>query len=107
MILAFIFMIASSSLSINAQSLNIDFDISMGKSHPRYDHYYQELLPHHESMMILNRFKALYELHSPEKMELHNEPLIPKIIHQIWLGSPLPEKYKALQATWLNHHPDW
>ncbi|MBU6446843.1 MAG: hypothetical protein KGQ49_05540, partial [Verrucomicrobia bacterium] len=32
---------------------------------------------------------------------------IPKIIHQIWLGGQLPEKYRALQATWLAKHPDW
>lgn len=35
------------------------------------------------------------------------KPKIPKIIHQIWLGSPVPEKfYKAMQS-WKSHHPDW
>lgn len=33
--------------------------------------------------------------------------IIPKIIHFIWLGSPLPEKAKALIATWRDHHPTW
>jgi inositol phosphorylceramide mannosyltransferase catalytic subunit len=32
---------------------------------------------------------------------------IPKIIHQIWLGSPLPSKYVELQNTWKKFHPDW
>ena len=32
---------------------------------------------------------------------------IPKIIHQIWLGSPFPEKYRRIQKTWTDHHPDW
>lgn len=32
---------------------------------------------------------------------------IPKIIHQIWLGGPLPEKYRALQKSWALSHPDW
>lgn len=32
---------------------------------------------------------------------------IPKIIHQIWLGSPLPEEYLALQDSWKKFHPDW
>jgi mannosyltransferase OCH1-like enzyme len=27
---------------------------------------------------------------------------IPKIIHQIWLGSPLPEKYLRFQQSWKN-----
>lgn len=32
---------------------------------------------------------------------------IPKIIHQIWLGSPFPEKYKKFQDSWKKNHPDW
>ncbi len=32
---------------------------------------------------------------------------IPKIIHQIWLGSPFPEKYRRLQQSWIDHHPNW
>jgi len=35
------------------------------------------------------------------------QPRIPKVIHQIWLGSPLPARYKSLQQTWREHHPDW
>jgi len=34
-------------------------------------------------------------------------PRIPKIIHQIWLGSPYPDKYKALTDIWKAKHPDW
>jgi mannosyltransferase OCH1-like enzyme len=34
-------------------------------------------------------------------------PRIPKIIHQIWLGSPFPEKYRSFQQSWIAHHPDW
>ena len=32
---------------------------------------------------------------------------IPKIIHQIWLGGELPEKYKRYTETWKKFHPDW
>jgi mannosyltransferase OCH1-like enzyme len=32
---------------------------------------------------------------------------IPKIIHQIWLGSPLPEKFKLWCASWKKFNPDW
>lgn len=32
---------------------------------------------------------------------------IPKIIHQIWLGSPLPDRYIRLQKTLKDKHPDW
>lgn len=31
---------------------------------------------------------------------------IPRVFHHIWLGSPLPERFQALRATWLRHHPE-
>lgn len=38
-----------------------------------------------------------------------DNPIIPKIIHQVWLGNngKLPDKYKHFQKTWLDNHPDW
>lgn len=35
------------------------------------------------------------------------EPRIPKIIHQIWMGSEMPRKFRRQTATWKQHHPDW
>jgi mannosyltransferase OCH1-like enzyme len=32
---------------------------------------------------------------------------IPKKIHQIWLGSEVPEAYKVYMDTWTKFHPDW
>lgn len=32
---------------------------------------------------------------------------IPRIIHQIWVGGPVPEKYKLLMKSWIDKHPDW
>lgn len=29
---------------------------------------------------------------------------IPRIIHQIWLGSPVPKKYEEWMKTWMNWH---
>ncbi len=34
-------------------------------------------------------------------------PRIPKVIHQIWIGSPLPDRYLPLIASWKEAHPDW
>lgn len=34
-------------------------------------------------------------------------PTIPKKIHQIYVGNPVPEKCKILQKTWQKYHPDW
>ena len=37
----------------------------------------------------------------------HIKSNIPKIIHQIWLGGPVPDKYKRLRDTWKEKNPDW
>ena len=34
-------------------------------------------------------------------------PRIPKILHQIWLGSPVPHEFYPLIESWLTQHPDW
>jgi mannosyltransferase OCH1-like enzyme len=34
--------------------------------------------------------------------------LVPKILHQIWLGDqPLPEEFAGYRETWLRQHPSW
>ncbi|MCX5921927.1 MAG: glycosyltransferase [Candidatus Dependentiae bacterium] len=50
--------------------------------------------------------KTLYDNYIAN-FNLSGQPRIPKIIHQIWVGSPLPEKYKSLIETWKKNHPDW
>jgi len=32
---------------------------------------------------------------------------IPKIIHQTWRSTELPERFRPLQASWRRLHPDW
>lgn len=51
--------------------------------------------------------RNLYNAHIVSNPEYSEAPRIPKIIHQIWLGSSFPEEYKSLQETWKKHHPDW
>lgn len=50
--------------------------------------------------------KNLYQKNGP-----HTDPrirgTIPKVIHQIWLGSPVPEKFMAFMESWKIYHPDW
>ena len=44
------------------------------------------------------------------KFYLDAEPfmsIIPKKIHQVWVGSPVPEAYNRLRQTWIDLHPDW
>lgn len=33
--------------------------------------------------------------------------MIPKILHRIWLGSPMPDHLAAYGDTWAQHHPGW
>jgi inositol phosphorylceramide mannosyltransferase catalytic subunit len=32
---------------------------------------------------------------------------IPKIFHQIWVGSPLPDELRSYMNTWVDLHPTW
>lgn len=34
-------------------------------------------------------------------------PAVPRILHQMWIGSPLPIEIAAMMVTWKTHHPDW
>ncbi len=51
--------------------------------------------------------KNLYDKYVSNELEYSRYPQIPKIIHQIWLGSSLPDKYKTWQQSWKECHPDW
>lgn len=53
------------------------------------------------------RFKKNYETFHFEKIPYQDEPLIPKKIHQIWIGGAVPDKFKQLMQTWKDKHPDW
>jgi mannosyltransferase OCH1-like enzyme len=60
-----------------------------------------------EQLKDWHAFKELYEKYMVgDKVYAHN-PRIPKIIHHIWLGSPLPARCKWFIETWKKHHPDW
>jgi len=50
--------------------------------------------------------KSIYE-HYQYDFHLDNEYKIPKRIHLIWLGSPLPERYADIINSWKQFHPDW
>jgi len=58
-------------------------------------------------MQVYNFFKELYEKNNPTNRAPQSTLKIPKIIHQIWLGSPVPEIFKPLMKGWQELHPDW
>lgn len=53
------------------------------------------------------KLKGHYEKHHFSKLPFHETPLIPKIIHQIWIGGPVPEKFHVWMQTWQEKHPEW
>lgn len=54
-------------------------------------------------------FKNIYEQLNFSVIQTGTELKIPKIIHQIWLGSEVPESFIELQQSWIQHHlgRDW
>ncbi|MGE0009717.1 MAG: glycosyltransferase family 32 protein [Candidatus Babeliales bacterium] len=52
-------------------------------------------------------FHKLYDKNQLPNVRVSAKPLIPKIIHQIWLGGNPPAYLPAFQKTWQKFHPDW
>ncbi|MBA3954265.1 hypothetical protein H0X48_03030 [Candidatus Dependentiae bacterium] len=53
---------------------------------------------------ILDAFKDIY---TSQRTCEEKKNSTPKIIHQIWLGSPVPAKFKRLQQKLKDLHPTW
>jgi mannosyltransferase OCH1-like enzyme len=69
---------------------------------------FERFLPHvNTKVPIIALIKTLYERNCLSRALLREKPRIPKIIHQIWLGGPVPERFKAWMQTWKTMHPDW
>ena len=64
--------------------------------------FYQRL--HKKKWRIVKR---LYHAHLAGKKKRHTTTRIPKVIHLIWLDSPVPPHIRETHATWAAMHPDW
>jgi len=56
---------------------------------------------------ILSFYSNLYNKNIDYYFSTHKYYKIPRKIHQIWLGSPLPDKYKLLIENIKKLHPKW
>lgn len=74
------------------------FDISLGKGDRYYNKYYHDKISTHSKTAMF--FRDLYEKNKLLNTKISSKVRIPRIIHQIWLGSRLPKKYKKWQSTW-------
>ncbi len=82
----------------------VDFDISMGKN----DSYDFEIF----SLTSSNkkRYKFFKQLFKRNFNTDNNTSvlLIPKIIHQIWLGpNEIPKAFESFMKNWKDKHPEW
>lgn len=57
--------------------------------------------------ILYDFFRTLYEKNQPSAQLWSETSKIPKIIHQIWIGSPVPEELQAFLESWRSIHPDW
>lgn len=87
----------------------IDFDISMQST--AFQAYIDAPNTMRQTGMqghdLMHLFKELYETNAPWKLSMKSSPRIPKKIHQIWIGSMVPQEFRAFQASWQQQHPDW
>ncbi|MFC1845669.1 glycosyltransferase family 32 protein [Candidatus Dependentiae bacterium] len=92
---------------IPSPGLYADFDASMGKGHPVLGKGYAQSMNTQLDREILAKFRSVYEKNNFSTIIPSATPRMPKIIHQIWLGSPVPEKFDHFRNSWKNMHPDW
>lgn len=52
-------------------------------------------------------WKWIIERYDSFLRKTDNVEIIPKIIHQIWIGSKVPEKYDKWRLSWLKFNPDF
>lgn len=95
------------SVAMHANELMSTFEQGMylaNKNNFLNDHKAQQFLGV-SARAVYNKFCDQYEYARQRVGKVKTG--IPKIIHQIWLGSPLPEKFKAWQQKIRQLHPKW
>ena len=82
----------------------VDFDASMGKGTSEFS----SALSNVDDVKRYSILKSLYQKNLPSKVVAGDQPKIPRIIHQIWLGPKNPPSYFAtFREKWRDLHPDW
>ncbi len=95
------------SLSFATKFIYRDFDDAMQITcYPKAYEMTNRILGY-EGKQFYEFGKSLYNQYNPSVFAAQTEPTIPKHIHQIWIGGPLPEVFKKYIYTWKQMHPDW
>ena len=84
-----------------------DFDELMSlEKYPNALRYTKNVLAY-DGGAFLTLGRELYEKYNPSTLAPQATPIIPKIIHQVWIGSPVPPVFEKYCKTWREMHPDW
>jgi mannosyltransferase OCH1-like enzyme len=51
--------------------------------------------------------ELLYNRFIVQDLQFSPEPLIPLIVHHIWLGSKVPDYARKFRRTWIEYNPSW
>lgn len=78
--------------------------VSFTQSMTKNEGHYRKIDLTQKNFLLLKR---MYDQYYAKFSSSPKKYLIPKIIHFIWLGSPLPEKTKVFIQTWRKLHPSW
>lgn len=94
------------STNISAKIIYPDFMVSMtrrGNDFRKFEEFFIEGRGNHECYKIENLevFRTAYTRNVLLAQQARPENRIPKIIHQIWLGSPVPLKYAKWMRSWV------
>ena len=98
-----------SSSFCNQNWTHIDFDTAMStKQFPKAIAVTKQVVGL-DGNIFLDFCRQLYRKNNPRYLTVKNKPIIPKIIHQIWIGGPVPQAFKQYMHTWTQNHcgPDW
>lgn len=97
------------SIKASAAIIYPDFDTAMLRKGTYVENHkdnYEKNKKRYESAnkKFVALFKDIYlrNIEKAQQFELNAQVRIPRIIHQIWLGSKVPEKYFAWMSTWAN-----
>lgn len=85
-----------------------DFDESMlrkgfglERTHPEFDLFNHNFYAARNQDLV-KFFRSMYYQNIEAAKEDRSSLRIPRIIHQIWLGSPVPEMFRDWMASWMN-----
>lgn len=83
------------------EGFGVDFFTSMAINGKHFNK--QDALKNPKARLI----KSLYDNYIINNLIVAETPRIPKIIHQVWLGKPMPELYREWQKKLIDLHPGW